>query len=225
MDEHLIIHALTGACLCIVPAASCNQDAALDVYQISVLAKHDLRGYCMIRDGSDELMDLNIDLECSSVTNVIRRNPADVLENRRMTVTSETAPYHMPNEVPPGWRRWYKEFKIFASSVAMLPGESEFLQNPGDYSLGREGRAVPIRRLVPLILQFQACDYRDENNTKHEAYPGRTLAGAKHSIMRQSGLCLADVEAWIESWLEANKDITDAVHNALVKDDPFTFFA
>ena len=150
MAPHYVFNAVSGDCICVLPLTVGD---ALDVDTLSQFAQHDLRGYKVITERAEEpLQELDalvINIIDNGETQLVRGNPHDYLFNKRLSPSWE-------DWGSPGWRRWYKEFTVFAQRVPMHPGESEWLHNPGNYCL----QSRTVRSLVPAILQAMAAESR-----------------------------------------------------------------
>ena len=146
-------------------------------------------------------------------------------------------------EMYPGWRRWYKEFKIFASNMPLqelqfAPGvmPAYRVETTRQHMLGR----ADVRKLVPLMLQAHVAQVRKRVvepfrvaraaiDHPHPWLPPfgqhiRTWHGCRHSMMLLSGKTSLSVQLFVRAWLASAaailQDIEDAVHR-----EPFrTYF-
>ena len=113
----------------------------------------------------------------------------------------------------PGWRKWYKEFRVFAELA--YPTETF--------------KEAPLRELVPLILQAFVDEERERLGDVNGALPthSRGWEGAYHSIVlrTEKRATLQEVRAWVADWLAANKEVLSSI-TEVVEDDPCCqFFA
>ena len=113
----------------------------------------------------------------------------------------------------PGWRKWYKEFRVFAENA--FPTDTF--------------KEAPLRELVPLILQAFVDDERERLGDVNGVLPtySRGWDGAYHSIVfrTEKRATLKEVRAWVADWLAANKEVLSSI-TKIVEDDPCCqFFA
>ena len=95
----------------------------------------------------------------------------------------------------PGWRRWDKEFRVYAANA--FPTDTF--------------RGTPLRSLVPLILQTFVDDERQRLGEVGKALPthGRDWGGAYHSIVlrTQKRATLQEACLWVADWLANNQEV------------------
>jgi hypothetical protein len=107
----------------------------------------------------------------------------------------------------PGWRKWYKEFRVFAENA--FPTDTF--------------KEAPLRELVPLILQAFVDDERERLGDVNGVLPtySRGWDGAYHSIVfrTEKRATLKEVRAWVADWLAANKEVLSSI-TEVVEDDP-----
>ena len=113
----------------------------------------------------------------------------------------------------PGWRKWHKEFRVFAENA--FPTDTF--------------KEAPLRELVPLILQAFVDDERERLGDVNGVLPtySRGWDGAYHSIVfrTKKRATLKEVRAWVAEWLAANKEVLSSI-TEVVEDDPCCqFFA
>lgn len=106
----------------------------------------------------------------------------------------------------PGWRRWYKEFRVYAENAFPTGTFKE----------------VPLRELVPLVLQAFVDDERQRLGEDGGALPthSRGWDGTYHSIVLRTRATLQEVRVWVADWLAAN-DAVLAFITDVVADDPY----
>ena len=136
---------------------------------------------------------------------------------KSFTFTSETKDVRvvlgamLPRDVwdakKPGWRKWYKEFRVFAENA--FPTDTF--------------KDAPLRELVPLILQAFVDQERERLGDINGVLPKlfRGWEGAYHSIVlrTEKRATLQEVRAWVDDWLAANKEVLDSI-TEVVKEDP-----
>ena len=108
----------------------------------------------------------------------------------------------------PGWRRWYKEFRVYAENA--FPTDTF--------------KETPLRALVPLILQAFVDEERQRLSEDGEALPthSRGWDGAYHSIVlkTEKRATLQEVRTWVADWLAANEEVL-AFITETIQDDPY----
>jgi hypothetical protein len=121
-----------------------------------------------------------------------------------------------------GWRRWYKEFRVYSWQAQFLMPESL----DSDRSEG-EFYGVNIRDLAPIILQAEAEKFRDEMaDGRCGALPNwyRSKSGRDHAIVRRTGAHLRDVSTFVNDFLILNAKIVDELYVAIVLEPHKTYF-
>ena len=107
----------------------------------------------------------------------------------------------------PGWRRWYKEFRVYAENA--FPTDTF--------------KETPLRELVPLVLQAFVDDERERLGEAGGTLPNhcRDCEGAYHSIVlrTQKRATLQEVRLWVADWLATNQEVL-AFITETVEDDP-----
>ena len=145
-----------------------------------------------------------------------------------VTVVKHTMPERIPRNVwvaswkwegpgaDAGWRKWYKEFRLFASSFPVTP------------LLG----VTSQRDVVPFLLQAFAHQKRkeaimargDEEQPRtisgHERWSGRLWPGALHAAVKRTGEPLKQVRIFFEDW-KANYFGVLLYVEAQIQKDPY----
>ena len=125
--------------------------------------------------------------------------PKDIWSNRPKLLLGVTKP---------GWRRWYKEFRVYAEKA--FPTDTF--------------KETPLRELVPLVLQAFVDDERARRVPLHGRLPThcRTWDGAYHSIVlrTEKRAKLREVRLWVADWLAANEQVLACITKT-VEDDPY----
>ena len=108
----------------------------------------------------------------------------------------------------PGWRRYYKEFRVYAENA--FPTDTF--------------KEVKFKELVPLILQAFVDDERHRLGDIGGDLPirARSWEGAYHSIVlrTEKRATLQEVRVWVADWLAANEEVLASI-TEVVADDPY----
>ena len=146
---------------------------------------------------------------CLDAARVARADGTTSMLNS-FTFTSETKDVRvvlcgmLPRDVwkakrKPGWRKWYKEFRVFAENA--FPTDTF--------------KETPLRELVPLILQAFVDDERKRLGDRNGVLPTRSRGwdGAYHSIVfrTEKRATLKEVRAWVADWLVANEEVLGSI--------------
>ena len=129
-------------------------------------------------------------------------------ERKHVSVVLGTMlPRNVWGATKPGWRRWYKEFRVYAENA--FPTDTF--------------KEAPLRELVPLVLQAFVDDERERLGKAGGTLPNqcRCWDGAYHSIVLKTKkhATLQEVRLWVADWLATNQEvlafITETVENDL----------
>ena len=113
----------------------------------------------------------------------------------------------------PGWRRWYKEFRVYAANAFPTGTFKE----------------TPLRELIPLILQAQVDEERQRLGEAGGALPThcRSWEGVYHSIVlrAEKRATLQEVRLFVGEWLAANREVLAYITETVEEDPCCQYFA
>ena len=130
-----------------------------------------------------------------------------------------------------GHRRWYKEFWEFAATATLpLPTAPVVFTNPDD-----------MHKTIGMILQHKAWEFRMDEMEMYHSHPniidarkhlrrpeptGRYLrAGIHHSIMRRTFAEHWAAIAFVDQWLDLNKEVVKELSDRIHREPLYTYYA
>ena len=130
-----------------------------------------------------------------------------------------------------GHRRWYKEFWEFAATATLpLPTAPVVFQNPDD-----------MHKTIAMIMQHKAWEFRKDEMEVYHSHPhirnprkylnrpdptGRYFRpGVHHSIMRRTKCEHWAAIAFVDEWLDLNKEVVKELAERIHLQPLYTYYA
>jgi hypothetical protein len=81
-----------------------------------------------------------------------------------------------------------------------------------------------VRELLPLMLQADVAECREEHAGRRTPTYNRTLEGCEHAILKKTGASHDEVRRFMDVWYASNADILQLVYEAVQKEPVQNYF-